>query len=232
MERQRVLLRLLVHFDARRRLVHRLHLERSDRHDRHHGQQKRQNQPLVLAKDDDVIEQVRLPGHLRPTATTAGGGITVSDSPAFRSRMANLMRLPSVPRFTHDLQSLARRKLLNAIDGDARSDAQRSLGRRAPTPSSRRCPGRTECRSISSARRLAFRFSIFFDVQPESDPAARLRIGAHDHGRSAFAKVVSPCASATALSTVICSPRLCRTYPPGCRHPDPQYVDDAGTRHR
>ena len=59
-------MRFFINFDARRSFVHGLHLERSDGDDGYDGQQESEDQPLVLAQNDQVIEQVRLARNLIP----------------------------------------------------------------------------------------------------------------------------------------------------------------------
>ncbi len=64
-ERQDVCV-LAVDFHARGRHEHRLRTECTDGHNRHNREEKRKDQPLVLAKNDHIVEQVGFPGRHVP----------------------------------------------------------------------------------------------------------------------------------------------------------------------
>ncbi len=65
---------LAAEFDARRGDVDGLHAERGDRDDGDHREHEGQNQPLVLAEDEQVVPQVRFARRQIPGGAHAAGG--------------------------------------------------------------------------------------------------------------------------------------------------------------
>src|SRR5262249_36012479 len=66
-------LRFTIHFHTSGRLVNRLHFERSNRDNRNHRYQEGEDQPLVLAQNNEIVEEMRLTPHLLPWKNGGSG---------------------------------------------------------------------------------------------------------------------------------------------------------------